>query len=128
VTRVEYRAVDADGNVGAVRARAVRVDTRSPGLEARAASAGADGRARLRFRVVDQAPSCGSALVRVVIVDAGGRALTRASTRPAKVGAWHTIRVRTAGLAPGKYTAVLRALDAAGTYPRGVTRVTLTVR
>jgi hypothetical protein len=59
-------------------------------------------------------------------------AIARATTagRPdaPTAGAWHTTWVRTAGLARGRYTAVLRAIDAAGNYQRGVTRVTLTVR
>jgi len=40
----------------------------------------------------------------------------------------HTVRVRTAGLAPGTYRVAWRAVGAAGNVQRGVTHGTLTVR
>jgi hypothetical protein len=127
VTRVQYRAVDVDGNVGATNSCVVRLDSRRPLVEARAASGPAGAAARLSYRVADHVPGCGRALVRLVVLDAAGHALTRASTLPAPVNTWRTVRISTRSLTPGAYTVVLRAVDAAGNFQSGVTHATLTV-
>jgi hypothetical protein len=126
-TRVQYRAVDVDGNVGAVRSCSVRLDSRRPRLEARAASGHAGAATRLSYRVADLLPSCGHALVRLVVLDRAGNVLTRASASSAPVNMWRTMRINTRSLAPGTYMVVLRAVDAAGNFQRGVTRTTLTM-
>lgn len=126
-TRVQYRAVDVDGNVGAARSCFVHLDSRRPRLEARAVSGHTGAATRLSYRVVDRLPSCGHALVRLVVLDAAGNLLTRASACSAPVNTWRTMRISTRSLAPGTYMVVLRAVDAAGNFQRGVTRTTLTV-
>ena len=104
------------------------MDTKAPKVVARAATGVAGDTARLSFKVKDAMPGCGFALVRLVVVDASGNVLTRASTRQVPVNAWRTVRVNTRGLAPGSYTVVLRAMDLARNFQAGVTRTTLTVQ
>ena len=65
--------------------------------------------------------------MRLVVTDAAGRILTRASARPATTNAWHTISISTRSLAPGVYRVALRAVDRAGNFQRGLTAVRLTV-
>jgi len=80
------------------------------------------------WNTADPVPGCGHTLVRLSVLDARGRVLTRASTLPVTTNASHTVRVRTAGLAPGTYRVAWRAVGAAGNVQRGVTHGTLTVR
>jgi len=127
-TRVAYRSVDVLGDVEGARVVPVRIDTRRPRVVARSATGRAGSIVRLRYKVGDPRPGCARALVRLVVVDSSGHALTRASTRPAPANAWRTLRVSTRALAPGAYTVVLRAVDIAGNFQRGVTRTRLTVR
>jgi|GEM_PF-863512 len=129
VTRVEYRAVDIHANVQEPPGHcAVRVDTRRPRVQLRSGPAGPAGSAAwLKYRVRDHVPGCGRALVRLVVVDASGRALTRSSTRQVKTNAWHKLRISTRSLSPGTYVVVVRAMDLARNFQRGVTRTTLTV-
>ncbi len=130
-TTVQYRAVDKAGVVqDPAGSCVVRVDTRTPHVVARSLAANHGGAARLRFKVVDPRPSSSSALMRLVVVSGSGagKALTRSSTLPVSTNAWHRIRVSTARLAPGTYTVVLRAVDRAGNFQKGVTRVRLTIR
>jgi hypothetical protein len=128
VTRVRYRAVDVNGTPGSVGAIAVRIDSRRPRVVAGAATASGRAVTRLSYSVSDPVPGCGHALVRLVVSDARGRVLTRSSTLPVTTNASHTVRVRTAGLAPGTYRVEWRAVDSAGNRQRGVTVTTLTVR
>jgi len=128
VTRVEYRAVDVLGLAGAARRLVVRIDARRPRVVARSAAASRGSVARLPFMVRDPRPGSGTALVRLVVSDARGHIVTRSSTRPVTTNARHTVRVSTAGLAPGTYRVALRARDRAGNFQRGVTAVRLTVR
>jgi len=128
VTRVQVRAVDVNGTPGPVVTRTVRIDSKRPRVQARPAAGAAGSTARLRYRVRDPRPGCGRALVRLVVSDAGGRVLTRSSTRPATTNAWHTVRVSTRALAPGTYRVALRAMDRAGNFQRGLTVTTLRVR
>jgi hypothetical protein len=111
-----------------VRTTTVRIDSRRPRVQAGAAWSSRGHRTRLAFSVVDPVPGCGHALVRVRILDARGRVLTRASTLPVTTNARHTVRVRAGFLAPGTYRVEWRAVDAAGNYQRGVTVTTLRVR
>ncbi len=128
VTRLRFSAADVNGNWSPDYRVAVRVDTRAPKVVARAATGAAGGTARLAYKVEDAMPGCGVALVRLVVVDASGRVITRASTRQAPVNVWRTVRVSTHGLAPGSYTVVLRAMDLARNFQAGVTRTTLTLQ
>ena len=84
--------------------------------------------ARLTYRVDDPVPGCGRALVRLAVTDARGRVLARASTPLVTTNAAHTVRVSTAGLAPGVYRVTWRAVDGAGNAQRGATTTTLTLR
>ena len=128
VTKVTWLAYDANDNASPVYHRFVRVDTKAPTVLAKAASGVVGGETRLRYRVDDAVPGCGFALVRLVVLDANGKVMTRSSTRQAPVNAWRTVRVSTRSLAPGSYTVVLRAMDLARNFQNGVTRTTLTVR
>jgi hypothetical protein len=128
VTRVEYRAVDVLGLAGPVRRCAVRIDSRRPRVVAAGLAGPGGGIVRLQYAITDPSPGCGTALVRLVVVDAAGRALTRSSSRPATTNARHTLRVSTRSLRPGTYLVALRAVDRAGNFQRGMTRVRLTVR
>jgi hypothetical protein len=128
VTRVDWTAIDVNGNASPTYRRSVRVDTKAPKVVAKAASGAAGGVTKLPYKVEDAVPGCGRALVRLVVLDASGRALTRSSTRQAPVNEWRTVRVSTRSLAPGTYTVVLRAMDLAKNFQQGVTRTTLTVR
>jgi photosystem II stability/assembly factor-like uncharacterized protein len=128
VTKVTYFAADVNGNSSPTGRFAVRVDTRAPKVVARAASGAAGGASRVRYRVSDAVPGCGRALVRLVVLDAAGKVLTRASTRQAPVNQWRTVRVSTRSLAPGSYRVVLRAMDLARNFQTSVTRATLTVK
>jgi hypothetical protein len=128
VTRVQVRAVDVNGTPGDVRRVTVRVDSRRPHVVAGPAVASGGLVSRLSYSVTDPMPGCGHALVRLVVSDARGKVLTRASTLPVTTNARHTIRVRTGGLAPGVYHVSWRAVDAAGNFQRGITVTTLTVR
>jgi hypothetical protein len=127
-TRVEYRAVDVLGLAGPARRCTVRIDSRRPRVVAAGLSGPAGGAVRLPYTITDPAPGCGTALVRLAVVDGAGRALTRSSSRPVTTNARHTLRVSTRSLRPGTYLVVLRAVDRAGNYQRGVTRAWLTVR
>jgi hypothetical protein len=128
-TTVQYRAVDEAGVVqDPAGSCLVRIDTRRPHVEARPMTARHGGPAKLRYMVVDPRPSCGSALMRLVVVNSAGKTLTRSSTQPVSTNAWHRIRISTARLTPGTYTVALRAMDRAGNYQKGVTRVRLTIR
>ena len=128
VTRVSYRSADTLGQVEVAEAVAVHIDTQRPRVEAQDAAGAGGGVVRMRYRVVDPVPGSGSALVRLKVVGADGRVLTRSSTVPAPVNDWRSVRISTRSLAPGVYTVVLRAVDAAGNFQRGVTRTTMTVR
>jgi hypothetical protein len=128
VTRLKFSAADVNGNWSPEYRVAVRVDTKAPEVVARAATGAAGGTALLPYKVNDAMPGCGFALVRLVVVDASGKVLTRASTRQAPVNKWRSVRVNTSGLAPGSYTVVLRAMDLARNFQTGVTRTTLTVQ
>ena len=128
VTRVSCRAIDALGRAGSARRCTVRLDSRRPRVVARPVTGAAGSVTRLSYEVRDPRPGCGHALVRLVVLDAAGRALTRSSTRPATTSRWHRISIKTSALAPGAYTVVLRARDAAGNFQRGVTRTRLTVK
>jgi photosystem II stability/assembly factor-like uncharacterized protein len=128
ITKVKCFAADVNGNSSPTRKLAVRVDTRKPSVLARAASGTAGEIVRVPFKAVDAVPGCGFARVHADVVDAAGRVLTRASTRQVHVNWWRTIRMRTTSLTPGTYTVVLRAMDLAGNFQRGVTRTTLTVK
>ena len=130
-TTVQYRAVDQAGVVqDPAGTCTVRVDTRRPHVVARSLTARHGGAGWLRFDVVDPRPSSSAALMRLVVVrgSGAGKALTRSSTLPVSTNAWHRIRVSTARLAPGTYTVVLRAVDRAGNFQKGVTHVRLTIR
>ena len=126
-TRVQYRAVDVNGTPGAVKTGTVRIDSRRPRVVAEPASGAAGSVVRLRYRVSDPAPGCGKALVRLVVSDAGGRVLTKSSTRPVTTNAGHTVRISARRLAPGTYRVALRAVDRAGNFQRGLTVTTLRV-
>ena len=128
VVLIRYRSADTLGDVEQTRTCRVRIDSLRPQVVARHASGPAGGTVHLRYRVDDPVPDCGWALVRLVVTDAGGRVLTRASTRPAPTNDWRTVRISTRALGPGFYTVALRAMDAAGNFQHGVTRTTLTVR
>jgi len=128
VSRIQYRAVDVNGTPGPVRTCVVRVDSRRPRVEAGPATASGGPVTRIVYTVTDHMPGCGHALVRLVVADARGNVLRRASTLPVITNAAHTVRVRTGGLAPGVYRVALRAMDTAGNFQRGVTVTTLTVR
>ena len=58
----------------------MRVDTREPSVLARPATGVAGDMTRLWFKA-KPVPECGFAMVRLLVVDAAGEALTRASTR-----------------------------------------------
>jgi photosystem II stability/assembly factor-like uncharacterized protein len=127
VTRVKCFAVDENGSSSPTYQARVRIDSRAPRVVSRAVRVAGGSVARLPYKVADHKPGCGHGLVRLVVVDAAGRALTRASTRQAPVGRWRTVRVQVGGLAPGTYTVVWRAMDLAGNFQHGVTRTLLTV-
>jgi len=128
-TVVEFRSQDVAGVLqDPPGSCVVRVDTRRPRVVARALTLIHGQRAKLRYKVLDPRPSSGTALVRAVVADAGGRILTRASSLPVTVNGRHTLRIKTGRLAAGTYTVVLRAMDKAHNFQRGVTRVRLTVR
>lgn len=128
VTRLQVRAVDVNNTPGDERTVVVRVDTKRPRVVAGAQTASGGRVTRLAYRVRDHVPGCGYALVRLVVADARGHVLTRASSRLVKANTARTIRVRTGGLAPGAYRVAWRAVDAAGNFQRGMTVTTLTVR
>jgi hypothetical protein len=127
-TRVDYRSQDVDGTLEApARACTLRIDSRRPRVLAQSASGRAFAATTMRLRASDPLPSCGSALVRAVVVDADGRALTRASTVPVSTNRWRSLRLSTGMPSPGCYTVVLRAMDRAGNFQRGVTHARLRV-
>jgi|GEM_PF-1432239 len=127
-TTVQFCCQDVDSvRETPARACVVRIDSRRPRVVARSLTAARGAVARLRYQVKDPAPSSGLALIRAVVVDARGRALTKASSVPASVNRWHAQRIKTGSLRPGTYTVVLRAKDRAGNFQKGVTRVRLTV-
>ena len=128
VTRVQYPAVDALGLTSPVRRCRVRIDSRRPHVVARSASGRAGSAVRLRYRVADASPGCGTALVRLVVTDAAGRILTgalqsarprptRGTPSPSRRAVWRLVSARVA----------LRAVDRAGNFQRGLTAVRLTV-
>ena len=127
-SRITFFAADVNGNASPTGKLRVRVDTRKPSVLARPATGVAGDMTRLWFKAKDPVPGCGFAMVRLVVVDAAGHALTRASTRQVHVNWWRTVKVSTRALAPGTYTVVLRAMDLAGNFQAGVTRTTLTVK
>ena len=126
-TRVQFRAVDVNGTSGPVKTGTVRIDSRRPRVGAEPASGPAGAVVRLRYRVSDPAPGCGKAMVRLVVSDAGGRVLTKSSTRPVTTNAGHTVRISARRLTPGTYRVALRAVDRAGNFQRGLTVTTLRV-
>jgi hypothetical protein len=125
-TRIQYRAIDVNGVAGDTHARAVRVDSKRPRVEAPDATARSGARLRLVFNATDFVPGCGRAVVRLRIEDARGHLLRRASTWPVTTNARHTLSV-TRRLAPGTYRLVWRATDAAGNVQKHVTVSTLRV-
>jgi hypothetical protein len=128
-TRVQYRAMDADGIVGPARSLTVRIDSRPPRLEAKGATGKAwGGGARVLYRVTDASPNAGKCRVRLVVLSAAGRVLTRATTNPVPTDRWRRIRLSTGQLGPGTYRVRLRAVDAAGNVQRKATVVWLVVR
>ena len=127
-TKVQFRAVDIFGTLGAVKTVTVRVDTQRPRVVARAATAKAGTIARMAFKVSDPRPSSGTALMRLVVRNAAGTEVTRASTLPVTTNAWHTVRIKALRLTPGVYTVLLQAMDGAGNIQNGATAATLTVR
>jgi len=128
VTRVQCRAVDVFGTIGAARTCTVRYDSKRPRVVARRAHATAGSIVRVRYKVKDVIPGCGRAKVRVVIKNAAGTMVTRAATRPVTTNAWHGVRVKALNLTPGTYRLMLRATDRAGNVQRHWTATMLTVR
>ena len=110
-----------------MRRVAVRIDSRRPQVVAGPATASGGAVIRLAYSVSDPVPGCGHALVRLRVLDARGRVLTRSSTLPVTTNASHTIRVRTGSLAACTYRVAWRAVDAAGNFQRAVTVTTLRV-
>jgi hypothetical protein len=99
-----------------------------PRVVARAATGRANATLLLRYYVRDPRPTCGKAFMRLVVLSSEGRVLARANALHTRVNRWHVVQVSTQALAPGKYLVVLRAMDLAGNYQRGVTHTTITVR
>jgi hypothetical protein len=127
-TRVQYRAVDVFGTLGATRSVTVRIDSKRPRVVAEPATAQAGTIVRLRFKVADPRPSSGAAMVRVVVQNAAGQKVTQSAAHPVATNVWRTVRVKALRLAPGTYWVFLHAVDRAGNQQDGPTPTRLIVR
>jgi hypothetical protein len=127
-TRVQYRAVDVFGTLGATRSVTVRIDSRRPRVVAKPSTAQAGTIVRLRFKVADPRPSSGAATVRVVVQNAAGQKVTKSAARPIATNVWRTVRVKALRLSPGTYWVFLHAVDRAGNQQDGPTPTRLIVR
>ena len=127
-TKVQYRAVDIFGTIGAAKTCTVRLDTKRPRMLAKKTFGKTGTIVRVRYRVKDARPGSGTAKVRVVVKNAAGAVVTRAATIPVTTNAWHTVRVKALRLSPGAYRVLLRAVDRAGNAQHGWRATTLTVK
>lgn len=129
VHRIEYRSVDAVGNVEAIGACRVRIDTRRPRTAVlRRVTARAGAGLRVRFRVVDRGPGSGTARVTIVVRTRSGRTVRRIAVRPLiRTGRVVTRSVR-CRLPRGTYRIVVRARDGAGNTQVKARAATLVIR
>jgi hypothetical protein len=68
-----FAATDVAGNVESAKTITVNVDTRKPAPKAYAATARRGRTATLKYKVVDAAPNCGTAAVKVVVKNRAGK-------------------------------------------------------
>lgn len=126
-TTVLYRAIDDAGNVSGVHTTWVRIDNLRPWTKA-AASTGHGALLRLRFRIYDAKPSCGTARVMIVVINARGKVVARYRLKGwYKTNATIRCRVKTR-LAAGHYRFLVRATDRAGNVQSKALKARLTVR
>jgi hypothetical protein len=124
---VEFRAVDADGDVEEWRSVTVRIDTRRPSaILPHAVGVMRTCTARIDFRVADEAPGAGAADVTVVISTWDGHAVKTLRLRGQSTGVDHTARF-TCDLPRGFYRVRLSARDAAGNPATAVAHTRLVV-
>ena len=126
-TTVLYRAVDDAGNVSHAQTTWVHIDNLRPWTKA-LASTGHGALLRLRFRIYDAKPSCGTARVTIVVINARGKVVARSRLkRWYKTNATIRCSVKTR-LAAGHYRFLVRATDRAGNVQSKALKARLTVR
>jgi len=129
VHRVEYRSVDAAGNVEAIRSCRVRIDTRRPRTAVlRRVTARAGARLRVCFTVVDRSPSSGTARVTIVVRTLDGTTVRRIAVRPTVRTGRVVTRAVHCRLPRGTYRILVRARDGAGNTQEKARAATLVIR
>ena len=131
---VAYWSVDQAGNVEAVHAGYVRLDTEAPevrprDLIIRAASSTKGKVLRLRLVIFDPPPGCGRATLNVVLVTRTGKRMGHVA-KPAQPTLWQLVIAYRLPktLKRGTYVIVCRATDAVGNVQAKATRAKLTVK
>jgi len=129
VHRIEYRSVDAAGNVEAIGTCRVRIDTRRPRTAvSRQVTARAGAKVRVRFTVVDRGPGSGTARVTIVVRTLSGGTVRRIAVRSmVRTGRVVTRAVR-CRLPRGTYKILVQARDGAGNTQVKARAATLIVR